>query len=91
MTPSVLSLTTELLQIYQMNSNTLFLCSHFSILYSFASTDVRVEREVWAISVISFISELGGALSLFLGVSFLSAWDLLDYCRTRYQLNCAGK
>lgn len=27
---------------------------------------------------ISFISELGGSLGLFLGISFLSLWELLD-------------
>ena len=67
------------------------LTSHFSILYSFASTDVRVEREVWAYPTISFIADLGGALSLFLGVSFLSTWDLLDYICSRYQQNWSGK
>ena len=66
-------------------------CSHFTLFYVFASTDVRVEREVWAVSTISFISELGGALSLFLGISFLSAWDLLEYIWIRYQEIVAGK
>ena len=43
--------------------------------YNFASTDVRSETEAWAYPIISFIADMGGALSLFVGVSFLSFWD----------------
>ena len=57
----------------------------FMLQYGFASTKVRVETEVWAFSTISFISELGGALSLFVGISALSVWDMLDYISSRYQ------
>ena len=42
-------------------------------------TEGKLEKEVWAYSTISFIADLGGALSLFVGVSFLSAWDCLDF------------
>ena len=63
----------------------------FTFIQQLESPDVRVEREVWAYPTISFIADLGGALSLFLGVSFLSTWDLLDYICSRYQQNWSGK
>ena len=50
----------------------------FAFVSTFASTKMRVETEVWAFSAISFIADLGGSLSLFVGVSFLSAWDCID-------------
>ena len=68
-----------------MNHTAFCVSRNFLLLYAFASTDIRVEREVWAVTTISFISELGGALSLFVGVSFLSVWDLQDYFCARYQ------
>ena len=51
----------------------------FVFVYYFASTQLRVETEVWAFSGISFIADLGGSLSLFVGVSFLSVWDCFDF------------
>ena len=59
--------------------------SHFIFLFAFASTEIRCEREVWAYTTISFISDMGGALSLFIGVSFLSVWDFLDYFLVRFR------
>ena len=66
-------------------SQTLSLSSHFTFIYGFASTDIRVEKEVWAFPVIFFVAALGGSLSLFIGVSLLSAWDLLEYLIIRYK------
>ena len=54
-------------------------------LYNFASTTVRVETEVWAYSTISFIAEMGGALGLFVGFSFLSVWDFLAFVFGKYK------
>ena len=34
--------------------------------------------------LICFISELGESLSLFLGFSFMTIWDLIDYFVFRY-------
>ena len=51
----------------------------------FESPEVKVEREVWAYPTISFIADLGGALSLFVGVSLLSAWDCLEYLIRKYK------
>ena len=58
----------------------------FMFLYNFASTNVRVETEVWAYSTISFIAEMGGALGLFVGFSFLSVWECLAFLFRKYKL-----
>ena len=57
----------------------------FMLKYSFASTKVRVETEVWAFSTISFIAEMGGSLGLFVGFSFLSVWDWLAFLVEKYK------
>ena len=46
---------------------------------NFDNTEVQLEKEVWAYEPISFIGDLGGSLGLFIGVSFLSVWDLGEY------------
>ena len=51
----------------------------FAFVYAFASPKMRVETEVWAFSTISFIADLGGSFSLFVGFSFLSIWDCFDF------------
>ena len=53
--------------------------------YNLASTNVVVETEVWAYSTISFVAEMGGALGLFVGFSFLSAWDCLVFLFEKYK------
>ena len=57
----------------------------FSFILQFESPDVRVEKEVWAYPTISFIADLGGSLSLFVGVSLLSAWDCGEYLLEKYK------
>ena len=47
--------------------------------FKFASTEVKVEKEVYAYPVISFIGELGGSLGLFIGFSFLTILDCFDF------------
>ena len=44
-----------------------------------ASSEVTTRRENFVYPLISFISEVGGALGLFLGFSFLSLWDLIQF------------
>ena len=44
----------------------------------FARTDALEEREGFVYDMISFVSEFGGALGLFLGFSFLDIWTLFD-------------
>ena len=46
---------------------------------SFATTEVLIQEEVYIYPLLSFLSELGGALGLFLGFSFLMFWDLIVY------------
>ena len=75
----------ELLNLSHILFLSLSLSSHFTFTYGFASTDIRVEEEVWAFPVISFVADLGGSLSLFIGVSLLSAWDLLEHLVIRYK------
>ena len=43
-----------------------------------ASTELRIEKEAYVYPAISFIGELGGSLGLFLGISFLTIFDILD-------------
>ena len=65
--------------------------SNFILFYTFATTDIRVETEAWAFSTISFIAELGGALSLFVGVSFLSLWDCAEFIVEKYKTKIKTK
>ena len=44
----------------------------------FARTDAVEEREGFVYEMISFVSEFGGALGLFLGFSFLDIWTIMD-------------
>ena len=52
---------------------------------NFVSTDIRMEKEVEIYPLISFISELGGSLGLFVGFSFLTFWDCFDYMFAKYK------
>ena len=61
------------------------LCSNFLFGFSTAASKVRSEREIWAYPTISFIADLGGSLSLFVGVSLLSLWDCFNYLINRYK------
>ena len=44
---------------------------------SFAKTEAWEEREALIYEFVSFVSEFGGSLGLFLGFSFYSVWDIL--------------
>ena len=56
----------------------------FAFGLNFVSTDIRIEREVEIYPLLSFVSELGGSLGLFLGFSFLTIWDMIDYLILMY-------
>ena len=45
---------------------------------SFAKTEASEEREALVYEFVSFVSEFGGSLGLFLGFSFYSVWDILQ-------------
>ena len=51
---------------------------YFGFLIRFPSTNVKKLRESLVYPPMSFISELGGSLSLFVGFSFLTVWDYFD-------------
>ena len=42
---------------------------------SYSTTEVVVEEEQWVYPPVSFLAEFGGALGMFLGVSFMLVWD----------------
>ena len=55
---------------------------------SFDPMEGRLEKEAWAYPAISFIAEMGGALGLFIGVSFLSVWDFGEFIFDQYRHCC---
>ena len=59
---------------------------YFLVYIRFDNTEGQLEKEVWAYSAISFVAEMGGALGLFIGISFLSVWDFLEYIFYKYKL-----
>ena len=67
-----------LIQIFQ---NDQFRYFHFG--FNFASTDIGKQKEDLVYPPVSFISELGGSLGLFVGFSFLTIWDCIDYMMER--------
>ena len=58
-----------------------------------ASSEVTTRRENFVYPLISFISEVGGAMGLFLGFSFLSLWDLIQFlfCLAYKQYNSQNR
>ena len=44
--------------------------------FGFSSTTVTIKEEAEVYPFTSFMAEVGGALGLFLGLSFLSFWDM---------------
>ena len=63
---------------------TLIISSLFMLGYNYVSTDIRYEKEAWVYPAVSFIAELGGSLGLFVGFSFLTFWDCLDFLLAKY-------
>ena len=66
------------MQIFQNNQ-----CRYFHFGFNFASTDIGKQKEDLVYPPVSFISELGGSLGLFVGFSFLTIWDCIDYMMER--------
>ena len=57
------------------------------VAFSYSNTKILIKEEVWLYPNISFIAEVGGALGLFLGFSFLglseSIMSLFEILRNR--------
>ena len=51
---------------------------------SYATTQVRVEKEIFIYPFSSFLAEFGGALGMFLGFSFHMFWDVFNWFLVRY-------
>ena len=45
------------------------------LILQFATNRMRVEREEWAHTLSSLVSDCGGGLGLFIGFNFLMLWD----------------
>ena len=52
--------------------------NHYGLMLGFAKSEILEEEEVYVYGFVSFVSEFGGSLGLFLGFSFLMVWDLLE-------------
>ena len=52
--------------------------TEFGFHLSFAKTEIVEEKEAYVFDVVSFVSEFGGALGLFVGFSFFAFWDILN-------------
>ena len=50
----------------------------FGFILRFAKTEVFEEKEAYVYGFVSFVSEFGGSLGLFLGFSFLTVWDIFE-------------
>ena len=53
-------------------------CRDFAFGINFVSTDVRIEREVAIYPLLSFVSELGGSLGLFLILQICSVYPFVN-------------
>ena len=63
--------------------SSILLFSSFAFGFNFVSTDISVQKEDLVYPPVSFISELGGSLGLFVGFSFLNIWDWIDFLIAR--------
>ena len=54
----------------------ILVCSGFRLVL--VNSEVTEEREELLYDELSLVAELGGALGLFLGFSFLTVWDLAE-------------
>ena len=53
--------------------------TEFQLGFYFGSTDLKTEKEIHVYPLMSFISELGGSLGLFVGFSFIAIFDYLEF------------
>ena len=57
--------------------------SYFLWGFNYGSTEIRKEKEELVYPAVSFVAEFGGSLGLFVGFSFLTIWDCIDYLASR--------
>ena len=55
-------------------------CSRY-VLFGFQliTSATKVKEEILIYPLVSFVSDLGGSLGLFVGFSFLNLWDFFDF------------
>ena len=64
----------------------------FMLELRFAKAEVVEEKEDYVYGFVSFVSEFGGALGLFLGFSFLTVWEIAEpYFLIFYQKSKASR
>ena len=52
--------------------------------FTFATTQVTIEEEIYFYPFDSFLAEFGGALGMFLGFSFFMVWDFIKWVLVKY-------
>ena len=50
----------------------------YGLMLRFAKTEMMEDKEVYVYGFVSFVSEFGGSLGLFLGFSFLMVWEIIE-------------
>ena len=50
----------------------------YGLVLKFAKTEIVEDKEAYVYGFVSFVSEFGGSLGLFLGFSFLMVWEILE-------------
>ena len=61
--------------------------SSSSLFLRMAKSKISFKKELWVYDEISLVSEIGGALGLFVGFSFLSLADLVTFIYDVYRKN----
>ena len=59
--------------------------SSSSLFLRMAKSKISFKKELWVYDEISLVSEIGGALGLFVGFSFLNVADLVSYIYDIYK------
>ena len=50
----------------------------YGLKLKFAKTEMTEDKEAYVYGFVSFVSEFGGSLGLFLGFSFLMVWEIIE-------------
>ena len=58
--------------------------AYYGMNLAYATTEIVTETEDWVYPGLSFIAEFGGALGLFVGVSFYTFWDIMEWIIKKY-------